>query len=56
MPHRLCQPPRIEARHAAAVGLIRNRSDHAITPNGAFDKPYGASKVLSDGTSLHYIG
>jgi rubrerythrin len=45
----------VEARHAAAVGLIRNGSDYGITPNGAFDTPYGASKVLADVTSLHYI-
>ena len=45
----------VEARHASVVGLIRNRSDFGITPNGAFDKPYGASQVLKDVTSLHYI-
>lgn len=45
----------IEARHAAAVGLIRNGTDYGITPSGAFDKPYGATKVLDDVTSLHYI-
>jgi rubrerythrin len=45
----------VEARHAAAVGLIRNESEYGITPNGAFDKPYGASQVLKDVTSLHYI-
>lgn len=45
----------VEARHAAAVGLIRNGTDYGITPNGAFDKPYGATKVLDDVTSLHYI-
>jgi rubrerythrin len=45
----------IEARHAAAVGLLRNQSEFGITPNGAFDKPYGASKVLKDVTGLNYI-
>ncbi len=45
----------IEARHAAAVGLIRNGSSYGITPNGAFDKPYGATKVLHDVTGLNYI-
>lgn len=45
----------VEARHAAAVGLIRNGTDFGITPNGAFDKPAGASKVLSEVQSLHYI-
>lgn len=45
----------VEARHAAAIGLIRNDSQFGIAPNGAFDKPYGASKVLKDVTSLNYI-
>ncbi|MGH2893587.1 MAG: ferritin-like domain-containing protein [Solirubrobacteraceae bacterium] len=45
----------VEARHASVVGLIRNQSDFGITPNGAFDKPYGASKVLKDVTGLNYI-
>lgn len=45
----------VEARHASVIGLIRQRSEFGITPNGAFDKPYGASKVLNDVTSLHYI-
>jgi rubrerythrin len=45
----------VEARHASVVGLIRNGTEFGISPNGAFDKPYGASKVLKDVTSLHYI-
>ncbi len=45
----------IEARHASVVGLLRNDSDFGITPNGAFDKPFGASRVLKDVTSLKYI-
>ena len=45
----------VEARHAAVVGLIRNESQYGIAPDGAFDKPYGATKVLNDVTSLHYI-
>ena len=45
----------VEARHAAVVGLIRNESQYGIAPDGAFDKPYGATKVLKDVTSLHYI-
>ena len=45
----------VEARHASVVGLIRKGTEYGITPNGAFDKPYGASKVLKDVTSLHYI-
>ncbi|HEY5431732.1 MAG TPA: ferritin-like domain-containing protein [Solirubrobacteraceae bacterium] len=45
----------VEARHASVVGLIRNQSDYGITPNGAFDKPKGATQVLKDVTSLNYI-
>jgi rubrerythrin len=45
----------VEARHASVIGLIRQKSDYGITPNGAFDKPYGASRVLKDVKSLHYI-
>jgi len=45
----------IEARHAAVVGLLRNGSAYGITPNGAFDKPKGATRVLADVASLNYI-
>jgi len=45
----------IEARHAAAIGLIRNGSSFGISPDGGFDKPRGASRVLKDVTSLNYI-
>ncbi len=45
----------VEARHASVIGLIRQRSEFGIVPNGAFDVPYGASRVLSDVTSLNYI-
>jgi rubrerythrin len=45
----------VEARHAAAVGLIRNESEYGITPSGAFDTPQGATKVLQEVESLHYI-
>jgi rubrerythrin len=45
----------VEARHASVVGLIRNGTEFGISPNGAFDTPFGASKVLKDVTSLHYI-
>jgi len=45
----------VEARHASVIGLIRQRSEFGISPNGAFDKPYGASQVLKDVTSLNYI-
>lgn len=45
----------VEARHASVIGLIRQRSEFGISPNGAFDVPYGASRVLKDVTSLRYI-
>ncbi len=45
----------VEARHASVIGLIRQKSDYGITPSGAFDKPYGASKVLAAVKSTHYI-
>jgi rubrerythrin len=45
----------VEARHASVIGLIRQRSEFGIAPNGAFDKPYGATRVLNDVTSLQYI-
>jgi hypothetical protein len=34
----------IEARHAAAIGLLTNKS---VTPNGAFDKPLSTKTVLA---------
>ena len=36
----------IEARHAAVIGLISKGSEQGIAPNGAFDTPYTAAKVL----------
>jgi len=44
----------IEARHAAVVGLLRNHSTYGISPNKAFDTPYGATKVLAGVHSLNY--
>jgi hypothetical protein len=34
----------IEARHAATIGLLTNKS---VTPNGAFDKPLSTNTVLA---------
>lgn len=45
----------VEARHASVIGLIRNRSAFGIAPSGPFDTPKGATQVLNDVTSLHYI-
>jgi hypothetical protein len=36
----------IEARHASVIGLL-NGAKGMITPNGAFDTPYTAGKVLT---------
>ena len=37
----------IEARHAAVAGLLISASEAEITPNGPFDKPFTAQKVLA---------
>src|SRR6202022_1136610 len=37
----------IEARHASVIGLLNDPSGEAITPDGAFDTPFTASKVLA---------
>jgi hypothetical protein len=34
----------VEARHAAAIGLLTNQS---VTPNGGFDKPLTKAQVLA---------
>jgi Ferritin-like domain len=37
----------IEARHASVIGLLNEPAGNDITPNGAFDTPYTAAKVLA---------
>jgi Ferritin-like domain len=37
----------IEARHASVIGLLNDPSGAAIAPDGPFDKPFTASKVLA---------
>jgi Ferritin-like domain len=37
----------IEARHASAIGLIIKATPASMSPNGSFDTPYTASKVLA---------
>ncbi len=37
----------IEARHASVIGLLNEPNGEAIAPNGPFDTPYTASKVLA---------
>jgi hypothetical protein len=44
----------IEARHASVIGLL-NGSKGMITPNGAFDTPYTAQKVLAAVRSTGFI-
>jgi rubrerythrin len=36
----------IEARHASVIGLIAKNSSKGIVPDGSFDKPFTAAKVL----------
>jgi rubrerythrin len=36
----------VEARHASVIGLIANNSRKGIVPDGAFDVPFTAAKVL----------
>ncbi|MDQ6803386.1 MAG: ferritin-like domain-containing protein [Actinomycetota bacterium] len=37
----------IEARHASVIGAINDPSGNKIAPNGPFDTPYTAAKVLA---------
>jgi hypothetical protein len=37
----------IEARHSGAIGLINDASGNAIAPDGPFDKPETARKILA---------
>jgi len=37
----------VEARHASVIGLINNPSGGGISPDGAFDTPLGAAKVIA---------
>jgi hypothetical protein len=37
----------IEARHASVIGLLNDPSGEAITPDGPFDTPFTAAKVLA---------
>jgi len=37
----------VEARHASVIGLLNESSGEGISPNGPFDTPYTASKVLA---------
>jgi hypothetical protein len=37
----------VEARHASVIGLLNDPSGEAIAPDGPFDKPFTAAKVLA---------
>lgn len=37
----------IEARHASVIGLLNDPSGAMIAPDGPFDTPYTAAKVLA---------
>jgi len=45
----------VEARHAASVATILDSPGYRINPNGAFDNPYSAAKVLEIAKSTGFI-
>jgi rubrerythrin len=45
----------VEARHAGAFGLLARNSAHAISPQGAFDDPWKAKRVLNAVRGTHFI-
>jgi hypothetical protein len=45
----------IEARHAAVIGLLNEAAGNDIAPEGPFDKPYTAVKVLKAVTETKFI-
>jgi hypothetical protein len=45
----------IEARHAAVIGLLNEAAGNEIAPEGPFDKPYTAAKVLKAVTETKFI-
>ncbi len=45
----------VEARHASVFGLILRGTPDSISPDGAFDRPFTAGKVLSDVKALNFI-
>jgi rubrerythrin len=45
----------VEARHAGAFGLLALNSAHAISPQGAFDDPWKATRVLNAVRGTHFI-
>lgn len=45
----------VEARHAGVFGLLALNSAHAISPQGAFDDPWKAKRVLNAVRGTHFI-
>lgn len=45
----------IEARHASVIGLLNDPTGNSIAPNGPFDTPYTAAKVLAAVKSTGFI-
>jgi Ferritin-like domain len=45
----------IEARHASVIGLLNEPAGNNIAPNGPFDTPYTAAKVLAAVTATGFI-
>ncbi len=45
----------VEARHAGAFGLLARNSAHAISPDGAFDDPWKAKRVLNAVRGTRFI-
>ncbi|GAC1316823.1 MAG: hypothetical protein NVSMB25_03300 [Thermoleophilaceae bacterium] len=45
----------VEARHASVIGLILKNSDAGITPDGPFDTPFTAAKVLAGVKATGFI-
>ncbi|HEX3434912.1 MAG TPA: ferritin-like domain-containing protein [Solirubrobacteraceae bacterium] len=45
----------IEARHASLIGLLNDPSGAMIAPDGPFDKPWTAAKVLKEVEATKFI-
>ncbi|MBK8294537.1 MAG: ferritin-like domain-containing protein [Solirubrobacterales bacterium] len=45
----------IEARHASVIGVLKNATPKGISPDGPFDTPFTAAKVLKAVTGTGFI-
>jgi GNAT superfamily N-acetyltransferase len=45
----------IEARHASVIGIIKSATPKGISPDGPFDTPFTAKKVLKDVGATGFI-